>query len=127
MLDDLIAERSRKQDHGRRVARRLQLIARIVVVPAAAVMVLGLIWFAASTGGADGGAHSVVSLRAVFSRSVMTPIGAMSAGLLALALLPVINVLYILVDSLIVKRWTDAAAAAAVAGILILSMILGRA
>jgi hypothetical protein len=51
----------------------------------------------------------------------------MSVGLLALALLPMLNVLYILVYSLARRRLTDAAAAGAVAAILLLGIFLGRA
>jgi uncharacterized membrane protein len=50
----------------------------------------------------------------------------MSTGLLALVLLPVVNVLYILVDRIVTKRWLDVSAAALVAAILILSIFVGR-
>ena len=128
MLDELIAARSARQDHGRRIALRLQRIARVVVMPASALMMLGLIWYAAVNGAPTAPAgHSVTRLNELFTRTALTPLGAMSAGLLALALLPMVNVLYILLDSLLVKRWADAAVAAVVAGILILGIILGRA
>lgn len=100
----------------------------MIVAPASALMVLGLVWYAAVNGAPTAPAgHSVVHLNELFTRAVATPLGAMSMGLLALALLPMVNVLYILADSLIVKRWADAAVAAVVAGILILGLILGRA
>lgn len=127
MLDELIAQRSQKQDHGRHVALRLQRIARLVVVPASALMLLGLAWYAVSDATVAPGKTSVVGLNEVFSRAILTPVGAMSIGLLALALLPMVNVLYILFDSITVKRWADAAVAAVVAAILILGIILGRA
>lgn len=128
MLDELIAARSGKQDHGRRIALRLQRIARVVVAPASALMLLGLAWYALANGAPSGpGGQSVIQLNQILTRAVVTPLGAMSVGLLALALLPMANVLYILVDSLRVRRWADAGVAAVVAGILILGLILGRA
>lgn len=127
MLEELIAERSRKQDHGRRIALRLQRIARMIVAPAAALMLSGLVLYAASDATAAPGAASVVGLNEILTRAVLSPLGAMSVGVLALALLPMVNVLYILADSVIVKRWADAVVAAIVAGILILGLILGRA
>jgi len=51
----------------------------------------------------------------------------MGVGLLAIALLPMVNVLYILTDSVVHKRWTDTAAAAAVVAILIAGILLARA
>lgn len=128
MLDELIAARTGTRDHGRRIALRLQRIARIVVAPAAALMVFGLAWYALVNGAPTGpGGQSVIQLNEILTRAVVTPLGAMSVGLLALALLPMANVLYILVDSLLARRWADAGVAAVVAGILILGLILGRA
>lgn len=128
MLDDLIAERVQGQDYNRRIARNVQRIARFVAIPAAALMLLGLIVFVAgSYGGGRLVDESVVPLGSLFSRATLSPVGAMSVGLLALALLPVITVLYILIDSLVYRRLSDAAAAGAVAAILVLGIILGRA
>jgi uncharacterized membrane protein len=127
VLDDLIAgwvEASRRS-HDRVVAVRLQRIARVVVIPAASVMLVGLVAFGFA-GGSNGAEASVIPLAGLFSREILSPFGAMSAGLLALGLLPVLNVLYILIDRVITKRWLDAAAATLVAGILILGIFLGR-
>lgn len=128
MLDDLIAKRSSQQDHGRRVAANIQLIARIVAIPAAVVMLVGLVTFQLR-GGLTGEllSQAVIPLEAILSRKVLSPLGAMSVGLLALSLLPMVNVLYIMVDSLLHRRWSDAGAAAAVATILTLGIILGHA
>lgn len=128
MLDDLIRERTQAQDYNRRIAVNVQRIARLVAIPAAALMLLGLIAFDA---GANGGGRlldqSVVPLRSLFTRPTVSPVGAMSVGLLALALLPVISVWYILIDSLSHRRYSDAAAAAAVAAVLLVGIFLGRA
>lgn len=128
MVEDVIAARTGGQDHNRRIARNVQRITRFVVIPAAALMLTGLGAFLL-----NGGIRramldqKVTPLSALFERATVSPLGAMSIGLLALALLPMANVLYILGDSLVYKRWSDAAAAGAVAAILILSLILGRA
>ncbi len=128
MLDDLIAARTGARDHGRRIAVTLQRLARFVVIPAAAVMLLGLLLFELRGEPiGDPLSHGVIPLRAIFSQAVLSPLGAMSLGLLALALLPVANVLFILADGLRHKRWSDAGAAAAVAAILILGIFLGHA
>jgi hypothetical protein len=128
MLDDLIAKRASDQDHSRRIARNIQRIARIVAIPAAVVMLIGLVTFELR-GGLTGDllSQAVIPLSAILSRKVLSPLGAMSVGLLALSLLPMVNVLYIMVDSLIHRRWSDAGAAAAVAAILTLGIILGHA
>ena len=128
MLDDLIKARTNPPDHNRRIARNVQRIARIVAIPAAALMLTGLVAFLAR-GGAPGGplGQRVVPLSSLFSRTTLTPIGAMSVGLLALSLLPMVTVLYILADTLVHRRWTDAAAAGAVAAILTIGILLGRA
>lgn len=128
MLDEMIAARTGSQDHNRRIAKNVQRIARFVAIPAAALMLTGLIAFVVR-GNASGPllGQSVVPISSLFGRAVMTPVGAMSLGLLALALLPMLNVLYILIDSLLHRRWTDAAASAAVAVILSIGIFLGRA
>ncbi|MCU0508162.1 MAG: DUF1634 domain-containing protein [Anaerolineae bacterium] len=125
VLDELIARwvEASTRSHDRVVALRLQRIARVVVIPAAALMLAGLVAFAVT---AQGGEPAVLPLSALFSRAAVSPVGAMSVGLLALVLLPVINVLYILADRVATKRWLDAAAATLVAGILILGIFLGR-
>jgi uncharacterized membrane protein len=127
VLDELIAGwvEASTRSHDRLVALRLQRIARVVAIPAGALMLLGLVVFGLTNGGADGDA-AVIPLAALFSGDALSPVGAMSAGLLALGLLPVVNVLYILVDRVVTKRWLDVAAAALVAAILILSIFLGR-
>ncbi len=128
MLDDLIAARAGKPDHDRRVALAIQRLARAVVIPAAAIMFGGLVAYEAR-GGLQGDLlkQAVIPLRSILSRATLSPLGAMSVGLLALALLPMMNVLYILSDSLLHRRWSDAGAAAAVAAILITGIILGHA
>jgi hypothetical protein len=128
MLDDVIASRPNADDHNRRIAANVQRIARFVVVPSAALMLLGLVVFGARAGVAEVLlSQGVVPLGSLFSRETMSAVGAMSVGLLALALLPLVNVLYILADSALHKRWTDAVAAAAVATILFIGILLGRA
>ena len=128
VLDDLIAKRAGEQDQARRIARNIQRIARLVAIPAALIMLAGMIAFELR-GGLTGEllSQAVIPLRAILSRAALSPIGAMSIGLLALSLLPMANVLYILVDSLLHGHWKDAGAAAAVAAILTLGIILGHA
>lgn len=125
MLDDLIAGwvEASTRSHDRVVALRLQRIARVVVVPAAALMLAGLVAFAVTEASGQTG---VLPITALFSRAALSPAGAMSIGLLALVALPVINVLYILADRIATKRWLDAVAATLVAAILILGIFLGR-
>ncbi|MGE5602714.1 MAG: hypothetical protein ACM30E_06665 [Nitrososphaerales archaeon] len=128
MLDDVIASRSEAQDHNRRIAANVQRIARFVVIPSAALMLLGLVAFRGRGAAAQALlSQGVVPLGSLFSRATFSAVGAMSVGLLAFALLPLVNVLYILADSVVHKRWTDAAAAAAVATILVAGILLGRA
>lgn len=128
MLDDVIASRANAQDDNRRIAANVQRIARFVVVPSAALMLLGLVAFQARAGVAQALlSQGVVALGSLLSRETVSAVGAMSVGLLALALLPLVNVLYILADSVLHKRSTDAAAAAAVATILFVGILLGHA
>lgn len=128
MLDDLIESRTSSGDHSRRVALAIQRLARFVVIPAATIMLGGLVALY-TKGGLTGDllGQAVVPLESILSQAVLSPHGAMSLGLLALALLPMANVLYILVDSLRHKHWSDAGVAAAVAAILITGIILGHA
>lgn len=128
MLDDLIAVwvEAQARGHDRKVALRLQRIARVVVVPAASLMLSGLVGFALTAASTADPAQAVVPLAELISRVAFTPIGAMSIGLLILALLPMVNVLYILADRIATKRVIDAVAAAYVAAILILGIFLGR-
>lgn len=127
MLDDLITGwvEASTRSHDRLVALRLQRIARVVVIPAGVLMLAGLIAFGLTNSAAEGEA-TVIPLSGLFGRAALSSLGAMSTGLLALVLLPVVNVLYILVDRIVTKRWLDVGAAALVAAILILSIFVGR-
>jgi hypothetical protein len=128
MLDEVIASRTERQADSRRVARNLQRIARLTAIPAAALMLFGLISFGLSDAPAfDGFSRSGIPLRYLFSPTTLSPLGAMSVGLLGLACLPIVSVLYILIDSLVHRYWANAGAAGAVAAVLILGIVLGHA
>jgi len=58
--------------------------------------------------------------------AILSGRGAMSAGMVALATLPAIIVLFILVSQLRARRWKEAAVAAGVIGVLALSAVVGH-
>jgi hypothetical protein len=60
------------------------------------------------------------------SGAVFSGQGAMSVGILALAALPAITVLFILVHHLRARRWTEAGVAAGVIAVLALSAVVGH-
>jgi len=116
--------------YGQQVAHTIRRVSRAVAAPALLAMIGGLaayLWAgrAANPGGGAIGAlpgPAVVSL----TRMGQAPFGlmAMSVGLLALAALPAVTVLLILVQNLRNRRWSEALIAAGVMGILMLSILL---
>jgi hypothetical protein len=123
--------------YGQQVAHTVRRVSRAVAAPALLAMIGGLIAYlpkipvrgwaglAANPGSGAIGAlpgPAVASL----ARLGQTPVGlvAMSLGLLALAALPAVTVLLILVQNLRHRRWLEALIAAGVTGILMLSVLL---
>ena len=111
----------------------MRRVARLVAGPAFLLMLGGLLAYGAESGQllqrqASGlpGPQSVPLSQLAAGSQLISAEGAMSLGLLALALVPTITVLTILVDHLRDKRWGEAAVAAAVIGIMALSAVLGR-
>jgi hypothetical protein len=133
-LDDLISariERSRQDPHIALMVRRLT---RVVSVPAMAAMFGGLIVtllldiappLSSFTEGLPG--PSAMSLADLAQPgAALSGRGAMSVGMVALAVLPAIIVLFILVSHLRARRWTEVAVAAAVIAVLALSAVVGH-
>jgi hypothetical protein len=121
------------QAYGRRVARKVRRVARLVAGPAFLLMLGGLLAYGAESGQllqrrASGlpGPQSVPLSQLTAASQLISAEGAMSLGLMAFALVPTITVLTILVDHLRDKRWGEAAVAAAVIGIMALSAVLGK-
>lgn len=122
-----------EQAYGQRVAWTVCRVARLVAVPALALMLGGLLAYGIESSqlllrAPRGwpGPQSVPLGQLTAVSQLVTAEGAMSLGLLALALVPTITVLTILVDHLRDKRWSEAAVAAVVIGIMTLSAVLGR-
>lgn len=131
-LDDLIAERTRRPQQDPTVALTVRRLARLVAAPAFSAMLGGL----------------ALALLAGLTLDGRTPVGAlpgpsavafeylaqpaalasgqtpMSLGLLALAALPAMTVLFILARHLAAHRWTEAVIAAALLAILTLSVLI---
>ena len=133
-LDDLIAARIERPRQDPQIALMVRRLTRVVAVPAMIAMFGGLIvtlllGFEPQLGNPAGelpgpAALSLTDLAqpgaAVSSRGVM------SAGMVALAALPAIIVLFILVGQLRARRWTEAAVAAGVIAVLALSAVVGH-
>jgi hypothetical protein len=133
MLDDLIAKTTAQEARtfGRRVALLVQRVARLMAGPALGLMFAGLVgyWLTAESGDVSRvglSAVQVLSLGELLSRTVISPLGAMSVGLLALILVPVVTVLLITIDTIQHRRWNVAVAAVIVSAILLFSVFLGR-
>jgi hypothetical protein len=133
-LDDLIAARIERPRQDPQIALMVRRLTRVVAVPAMAAMFGGLIvtLFMGLTpplsnfaGGLPG--PSALSLADLAQPgAALSGRGAMSAGMVALAALPAIIVLFILVGQLRARRWIEAAVAAGVIGVLALSAIVGH-
>lgn len=129
MLDDLIRQRTgaASATEGQRVARTVQRVARAFAVPALVLMVLGLVLFLTVHPGAGGlPGEAVVNVRRLASRTLLTPRGVMSLGLLLLALIPMVTVLLIVSDRLRHRQWTEAAIGLGVVSILMIGILLSR-
>jgi hypothetical protein len=133
-MDELIAARIERPRQDSRMALMVRRLTRVVAVPAMAAMFGGLIvtmltGFAPPLGSPAGAlpGPSALSLTALAQPgAILSGRGAMSAGMVALAALPAIIVLFILVGHLRARRWTEAAVAAGVIGVLALSAVVGH-
>jgi hypothetical protein len=117
----------------RRAALIVRRVARMVAIPALLLMLGGLLAHGLSRGGLFAGSAVGLPGPDVESLAQRTDGGrllasgaAMSVGLLALALIPVITVSWILIDYLRSRRWREAAVAATVVAIMALSAVLGK-
>lgn len=126
MLDELIHARAGASRPGARlrIARGVQTVARVLVIPALASMLVGLVVYLVgpNSGAIPGG--PVIPIRRIASAALFTPAGGMSLGLLLLALIPFVSVLLILVERVRSRQWGDAVVALGVAAILLVSMVL---
>jgi hypothetical protein len=132
-LDDLIAARIERSRQDPRMALMVRRLTRAVAVPAMAAMFGGLIAtlmsFASqfdSPAGELPGPAALSLTDLAQPGAALSGRGAMSAGMVAMAALPAIIVLFILVSQLQAKRWTEAAVAAGVIGVLALSAVVGH-
>jgi hypothetical protein len=135
VLDDVISTHAadRTQADGRRAALIVRRVARLLSVPALLLMLGGLLAYGIGSGHLLARSGAVLPGPAVGNLTQLTGGGrlfaggtAMSLGLLGLALGPAITVFVILVDYLRVRRWKEAAVAAAVVAIMAFSAILGK-
>jgi hypothetical protein len=120
----------------RRIAVRTRAAARFVALPALAAMGIALVLFWRQTQpfpvGAGATAWTVASTPTVafsqFLRSdnLWAPNWWMSVGLLALMLLPAINVMLVLWENLRRRRWPDATAALGVLALLAVGALIAR-
>jgi len=133
-LDDLIAARIERPRQDPQIALMVRRLTRVVAVPAMIAMFGGLIvtlllGFEPQLGNPAGElpGPSALSLTDLAQPgAALSGRGAMSAGMVALAALPAIIVLFILVGQLRARRWTEAAVAAGVIAVLALSAIVGH-
>lgn len=115
------------------MALTVRRLARVVAVPAFAAMLGGLILMLVTDLALDEAARmnalpgpaavSVVHL--THPAAIASGQSAVSLGLLALAALPAMTVLFILVRHLISGRWVDAGVTAALLAVLTLSVLIG--
>ena len=132
-LDDLIAARIERPRQDPHIALTVRRLTRVVAAPAMAAMLGGLlatlISFAPSFNSPAGelpGPAALPLIDLAQPGAALSGRGAMSAGIVALATLPAIIVLFILVKQLRARRWTEAAVAAGVIVVLALSAVVGH-
>jgi hypothetical protein len=133
-LDDLIAARIERPRQDPHIALMVRRLTRVVAVPAMAAMFGGLLVtllvdtappLSSFTEGLPGpAALSLTDLAQ--PGAALSGRGAMSVGMVALATLPAIIVLFILVSQLRARRWKEVAVAAGVIGVLALSAVVGH-
>lgn len=128
MLDELIRARANTPPTGARlrIARGVQRVTHLMVMPGLACMLIGLVAFLAGNESGQIPGAPVVPARRIAGAALFTSVGAMSLGLLLLALIPVASVILVLVERLRSRQWGDAAVALGVVAILIASMLLFR-
>lgn len=133
-LDDLIAARIERPRQDPHIALMVRRLTRVVAVPAMTAMFGGLIVtllvdiappLSNFTEGLPGPAALSLTNLAQPGAS-LSGRGAMSAGMVALATLPAIIVLFILISQLRARHWKEAAVAAGVIAVLALSAIVGH-
>lgn len=127
-LDDLITERTRRPQQDPTVALTVRRLARIVAVPAFCVMLGGLA-LALATGlaptiGELPGPSTIPFAHMAQPTALASGQTAMSLGLLALAALPAMSVMFILARYLKTRRWMDAIVTAALLAILAVSALV---
>jgi hypothetical protein len=134
-LDDIISASTpaMTQADDRRAALTVRRVARVVAVPALVLMLGGLLAYGISSGQLLERGEASLPGPGVESLALLTGSGsplaggaAMSVGLLALALTPVITVFWILIGYLRGRRWREAAVAATIVAIMALSAVLGK-
>lgn len=134
MRDDILASAADTAlADDRRAALIVRRVARMVAIPALLLMLGGLLahglsrgWlFAVSAVGLPGPDVESLAQRTDGGR-LWASGAAVSVGLLALALIPVITVSWILIDYLRSRRWREAIVAAIVVAIMALSAVLGK-
>ena len=122
------------ENYGRQMALTVRRVSRIVAGLALLLMVGGQFasWVGARTPDAAGTLMAqlpgppAASFHKLFgAQTLRSPYGVMSLGILALAVLPTISVILILVDNLRARRWQEALVAAGVVAILVLSSVIG--
>ncbi len=132
-LDDLITERTRRPLQDPTVALTVRRLARMVAVPAFAAMLGGLALMLAADLAPEGpapanalpGPSAVALCDLTQPAAMISGQTAVSLGLLALAALPAMTVLFILVRHLIAGRWVDAVVTAILLAVLTLSVLVG--
>lgn len=130
MIEQAIAKHGGEgQDEGPLINRYVRRIARLIGIPAFALMLSGLIVEAVNSH-AKAGAHfpgpHVMAFTRLSSVSGFSANWLLSVGLLGLCLVPVANIAVILAHHVAGRRWVEAAVSLLVAGILLLSLLLGK-
>jgi hypothetical protein len=133
-LDDLISARIEGARQDPQIVLMVRRLARVISAPALIAMLGGLLatLLAARAGLSIGTLDALPGPPAqalgdlVQAGAVPSGQGAMSVGLLALAALPAITVLFILVHHLRARQWMEAGVAAGLFAVLALSAVVGH-
>jgi len=133
-LDDLISARIERSRQDPQIVLMVRRLARVVSAPALIAMLGGLLatLLAARAGLSLSPVSTLPGPPAqalgdlVQAGAIPSGQGAMSVGLLALAALPAITVLFILVHHLRARQWTEAGVAACLFAVLALSAVVGH-
>ena len=133
-LDDQISARIERSRQDPQIVLMVRRLARVISAPALIAMLGGLLaTLLAARAGLS--IHTLDALPGPAARApgdlvqagaVLSGQGAMSVGLLALAALPAITVLFILVHHLRARQWIEAGVAACLFAVLALSAVVGH-